>query len=243
MPKNMPKAIVIGASSGIGKGLVKVLDREGYAVGLVARRRDLLLELKKELSNPAFVKQIDVTHTSEAINSLRSLIHEMGGVDLIIVNSGVYFNNPEFDWNKEQTTIDVNVLGFTAMAHTAMQYFLHSGKGHLVGISSVSAIRGEGHSPCYGASKAFVSNFLEGMQCKAHASKKDIYVTDIQPGWVDTIMAEGEKTFWMASVEKASEQIYSAIKHKCPQAYITRRWRLYAWLLKLMPRWFYTKYF
>lgn len=238
----MRKAIVIGASSGIGKALAKVLAREGYEVGLVARRFELLLEVQKELKTRTFVKQINVVNTSEAMNSLKSLIEEMGGVDLVVVNAGVFYNNCAFDWDKEKLTIEINVLGFAAMAHAAMDYFFELGRGHLVGISSISAIRGEAESPSYSASKAFVSNFLEGLRVKAFKEKKDICITDIQPGWVDTDMAKGVETFWMASTEKAAEQIYSAMKNRSFHAYITKRWCFYAWLLKLTPRWVYNRF-
>ncbi len=239
----MKKAIVIGASSGIGRTLAKKLAREGYELGLAARRLELLITLQKEIPTPSVVKQIDVTNVPEAIKLLKALIMEMQGVDLIVVNAGVLFKNDAFEWEKEAMTIQVNVMGFAAMAHTAMDYFLKRGQGHLVGISSISALRGEADAPSYNASKAFVSNFLEGLRMKAIHEKKEICVTDIQPGWVDTIMAQGEKTFWMASQEKAVEQIYAAIAHQRAHAYITHRWRLMAWLLKLMPRFLYERFF
>lgn len=230
------KAIVIGASSGIGWALAKVLAENGYEVGLVGRRVDKLLDLQKEIQTNSYIAQIDVTKTSEAKEALGRLIHDMKGVDLIIVNAGVCHYNPGFDWGPEEATILTNVLGFAAMAHSAMNYFWKRGVGHLVGISSISALRGESDSPSYSASKAFVSNFLEGLRLKAFEQKKKIYITDIQPGWVDTVMAEGAKTFWMASPETAAAQIYSAIKRKRAHAYVTRRWRLFAWALKLRLR-------
>lgn len=239
----MKKAIIIGASSGIGKALAKVLSENGYEVGLASRRLEMLKELQSELATHCYVKQIDVTQTQEAIDALDALISEMGEVDLFIVNAGVLLNNPEFEWKKELMTIETNVVGFSCMAHAAMSYLLKRKKGHLVGISSISALRGESFSPSYSASKAFVSNFLEGLRVKAYKEHTDIYVTDIQPGWVDTDMAKGEETFWMASAEKAANQIYSAIAHKRSHAYITRRWCLIAWLLKLTPRWAYDRYF
>ncbi len=239
----MKKAIIIGASSGIGKALAVVLASKGYEIGLAARRFELLLDLQKELKARTFIRQIDVAKTSEAMDLLGSLIQEMGGVDLIIINAGVVFKNREFVWEKEELTIQINVLGFAAMAQKAMAHFLSQGKGHLVGISSISAIRGDSNFPSYSASKAFVSNFLEGLRIKAFKEKKDICVTDIQPGWVDTIMAKGEETFWLASAEKAAEQIYSAIKNKRSHAYITHRWWFYAWLVKLTPTWVYARYF
>lgn len=239
----MPKAIVIGASSGIGRALCKVLSKHGYVVGMVARRLNLLLDLQNELSTPTFVKQVDVTKTSEATHAILELIQEMGHVDLIVVNAGVIFNNRDLSWDPEATTIDVNVKGFASMAHLAMQYFLSRGYGHLVGISSISALRGDASSPAYGASKAFVSNYLEALRVRAFREKKKITVTDIKPGWVDTVMAEGEETFWMATAEEAAKQIFSAISRKRDHAYITARWRLIAWLLKLTPRCIYNRYF
>jgi short-subunit dehydrogenase len=235
------KAIVIGGSSGIGKALALVLAREGYEMGLAARRFELLEEVQKQMPRKTWIRQMDVAQCAEAQVSLASLIQEMGGVDLIVLNAGVLLNNPQLDWDKEQKTIQVNVLGFAALAHTAMKYFLERGKGHIVGISSISALRGDGGCPSYSASKAFVSNFLEGLRIKAFREKKAICITDIQPGWVDTDMVKGEETFWMATPQKAAEQIYFAIKHRRSHAYITRRWCLFAWLVKWMPRWLYTQ--
>ncbi len=235
----MKKAIVIGASSGIGRALSLVLAKDDYIVGVLARRMDKLLELEKEMGNIALVKKIDVTNQKEAIACLEALIAEMEGVDLIVVNAGILFHGQKFEWEEERLTIETNVLGFAAMAHTAMKYFLKRGRGHLVGISSIAAIRGGRHNPSYGASKAFVSNFLEGLRVKVFKAKKDICITDIQPGWVNTDMIKGEDTFWVSSPEIAANQIYSAIKKRRLHAYITKRWRLCAWLLKLTPRWLY----
>ncbi len=237
------KAIVIGASSGIGRALALVLGENGYEVGLSARRTELLQVLQKEMKTKTWTKRIDVSKPEEAKEIFAELVEEMGDVDLVVVNAGIICNNRDFEWTKEKSTIEVNALGFAAMAHSAMEYFLKKGNGHLVGISSVSAIRGEGDSPSYSASKAFASNFLEGLRVKAFVEKKKICVTDIQPGWVETAMAEGEKTFWMATPQRAAAQIFSAIKNKKAHAYITKRWRFYAWLLKLAPRWAYPRFF
>lgn len=239
----MPKAIIVGASSGIGLALAKKLSKEGYELGLTARRLDLLLDLQEELKTKTYVKKIDVAHDSEAMIQVQSLIQEMGEVDLFILNAGVLYNNLELDWAKEKATIAINVMGFSAMANIAMKHLFLRGRGHLVGISSVSGIRGERSSPAYSASKAFVSNYLEGLRVKAFKEQKNISVTDIQPGWVDTDMAIGEDTFWMCSAEKAALLIYSAIERKRAQAYISSRWFLYAWFMKVLPRWLYDRMF
>jgi short-subunit dehydrogenase len=121
------------------------------------------------------------------------------------------------------------------MANVAFKHFLEQSSGHLVGISSIAALRGSGATPAYNASKAFVSNYLEGLRQKASKLKLPITVTDIQPGLVDTAMAQGEGLFWIAPPEIAARQIFDTIKSRRKRAYITKRWRLIAWLLKAMP--------
>lgn len=229
------KAIIVGASSGIGKELAYILSKEGYEVGLLARRTHLLESIKSDLKTPAFSSFIDVSRPEEALHQFESLIEEMGGVDLVILNSGVGHLNPELIWEKEKETIDVNVLGFTALATSAFKHFSKEGSGHIVGISSIAAIKGNPIAPAYNASKAYMSNYLEGLRIKAHQERRSIAITDIQPGFVDTEMAKGDGKFWVAPPKKAADQIYSAIKKRKDHAYVTRRWRLIAWMLKSVP--------
>ena len=235
--------IIIGASSGIGKELAKVFGEKGYTVGITARRLELLSQTAQELPGASFVKRMDVSTTDEAINILEQLIEEMGGINIIVINAGIGFVNPELEWGKEKSTIDVNVAGFTAMATTAMNHLIKQGFGHLVGISSISAIRGSSHAPAYSATKAFMSHYLEAMRFKVLKMKIPVTVTDIQPGFVDTAMAKGDKLFWVAPARTAALQIYEAIEKKKTHAYITKRWRLIAWLLKLTPTRFLAKYY
>jgi short-subunit dehydrogenase len=237
----MKRAIVIGASSGIGKELAIVLSQNGFAVGLMARRVDLLEELRSTLPNAAFARQADISDSSSAMPVLQNLIEEMGGVELIIISSGTGFINPDLDWAKEKRTLDVNVSGFAAMANVAYRHFLQAGRGHLVGISSIAAIRGSAVAPAYSASKAFMSNYLEGLRIRAQKAGLPIVVTDIQPGFVDTAMAQGQGLFWVASPQKAARQIYGAIERKAKHAYVTKRWSLIGWLLKVLPDFLYSK--
>ena len=90
-------------------------------------------------------------------------------------------------------------------------------------------------APAYNATKAFQINYLEGLRQKASKLKMPITVTDIRPGFVNTNMAKGEGQFWVAPVGKAANQTFDAIKRKKKVAYISRRWRLVAILLKLIP--------
>lgn len=237
----MKKAIIIGASSGIGREIAKVLSQNGYVVGLTGRRAELLSTLQAEISTETFVKAMDVSQTDEAIRQLNELITDMNGVELIIISAGVGFVNSEYEWKKELVTLETNVLGFAAMANVAVRHFLERRAGHLVGISSIAAIRGTADAPAYNASKAFVSNYLEGLQKKCVKLKLPIVVTDVKPGFVDTAMAQGENLFWVAPPEKAARQIYDAIKARRSHVYVTKRWRAVGLLLKLLPNRIYNK--
>jgi short-subunit dehydrogenase len=237
----MKKAIVIGASSGIGRELVKILSRNQYLVGVMARRVNLLDELRNEIECKLFVKEIDVADPESAMEILGKFIKEMGGVDLVVISAGTGEINNSLNWPLENQTIKTNVTGFAALANVAMHHFTEKGFGHLVGISSIAALRGGRESPAYNASKAFESNYLEGLRQKVRKAGLPITVTDIKPGFVKTAMAKGEGIFWAAEVNKAAMQIYGAIKQKKSHAYITRRWRLVAWIFKLIPGFIYER--
>lgn len=236
-----PTAVIIGASSGIGKALAIQLHAAGYRVAVAARRLELLEQLNRDLNNSLICKKMDICKPVESQNILAGIAAELGRIDLLVLSSGTGEINQELDWGKEQPTISTNVLGFSAIAVATMNFFLSQGSGHLVGISSIAALRGNAIAPAYNASKAFVSNYLEGLRIKAVKSGKPIFVTDIRPGFVDTPMAQGEGLFWVASPEKAAKQIISAIKRRQKIAYVTRRWGLVAWLLKFMPDFLYFK--
>jgi len=235
----MRKVLIIGASSGIGRELAIILAKKGYEIGLMARRIKNLEILQNEIQSRTHIGYVDIANPSDAIEKTQEMVDKMGGLDLIILNAGTGFLNSELDWSKEKQTIDVNVQGFCALVGLGYKYFAHQGHGHVVGISSIGALRGNHLAPAYNASKAFMSNYLEGLRKKAYHDKIPITVTDIKPGFVDTDMAKGEGKFWVASPQKAAEQIYDAIKAKKKHAYITHRWWLIGWLMKLMPDWLY----
>lgn len=231
----MANVVVVGATSGIGREMAALFSRTGHVVGVVGRRMPLLEELRREHPNCRHARRIDVARTDDAMAALEGLIAEMGGADIIILNAGVGYVNPDLAWDRERDTIETNVAGFAALANVAMRHFLSRGSGHLVGMSSIAAIRGDGSSPAYNASKAFVSSYLQGLRKKASRLGVPIAVTDIQPGFVDTALARGENMFWVASAPEAARQIHHAILARRSHAYVTKRWRLIAWLLKLLP--------
>ena len=135
----------------------------------------------------------------------------------------------------------VNVLGFAAMVNVAAEHLQARRSGHLVGISSLAALRGIGAAPAYAASKAFVSNYLQGVRYRFKKLKLPVVVTDVQPGFVDTRMAKGDRLVWVASPQTAARQISAAIRGRKQHVYVTRRWRLVAWLVRFLPDAMYSK--
>lgn len=231
----MRKAIIIGASSGIGKGLALVLAEQGYQIGITGRRTELLQELKNQVPDQFLTKTFDIKDYENTVIMLGELVAELGGLDLLIICAGTGDINQQLDFVIEKNTIDTNVLGFTRIADWAFNYFAKQRKGHLVAISSIGGLRGNGQAPAYNASKAFQINYLEGLRQKTHRLKAPVYITDIRPGLIDTDMAKGEGLFWVMPVDKAVKQIYRAIIRKKKIKYVTGRWRIIAFILKRLP--------
>ena len=238
---NRKKALIIGATSGIGKELSELFAASNYKVGITGRRKELLLELKDENPDAYLTKVLDVTNTRAAIQQLEELIDELGGLDLLVISSGIGEINEALDFEIENQTIDTNIVGFTSIADWTFNYFEKQQSGHLVVISSIGGIRGSHQAPAYNASKAYQINYTEGLRQKAAKLKMPIFITDIRPGLVDTKMAKGEGLFWVMPLEKAVNQIYKAIIRKKKVVYVTKRWHLIAMILKIAPRWIYDR--
>ncbi|MDB2329985.1 SDR family NAD(P)-dependent oxidoreductase [Candidatus Arcticimaribacter forsetii] len=235
----MKKAIIIGASSGIGKALARELVQNKYSVGITGRREAHLLELQKEQPEQIQVAAFDTTEPN-AIEQLEALEKRLGGIDLFIISAGIGHLNLDYDYSLENETNQLNVVAFTRLVNWSMRYFEKQGWGHLVNISSVASRRGGRQAPAYSASKAYQSIYLEGMAQKVAYDKLPIYTTDVRPGFVKTAMAKADKMFWVSSKEKAATQIFRSIQRKKRIVYISRRWVIIAWILERIP-WFIYK--
>lgn len=240
------KIIIVGASSGIGRTLARIYANAGWQVGVTGRRTEMLTTLQQEfpdIQNGAgealqriVIESFDNTGNQNTIH-MESLVKKLGGLDLLIYNSGYGEVAENLDWETDRQTVQTNVNGFIEITNWAFNFFQNrsEGKGHIAATSSISANRGSSYAPAYSASKAFMSNYMEGLYLKARKLRLHIYITDIQPGFVNTKMAKGNKQFWVVPVEKAARQIYRAIESKKFRVYVSRRWQLIATLMKLLP--------
>lgn len=236
----MNKAIIIGATSGIGNELSEILVKNGYKVGITGRRKDELQVLKNSNPENYEISSFDCTAENNSIK-LSELTEQLGGLDLLILCSGTGNLNEELDFEIEHNTNLLNVIAFTEIVDWSINHFQKQENGHLVAISSIAGIRGSRLAPAYNASKAYQINYLEGLRQKVAKLKHSIYVTDIRPGYVDTAMAKGEGKFWMATKEKAAWQIFNIIKKKKGVGYVTKRWWFIAKLLRLIPNGIYKR--
>jgi len=232
MSKN---AVVFGATSGIGKELAKLLVLDGYKVLITGRRKERLEAIMAENPGQIFIRQHDITNLDDSLKVFEELPDIFEHTDLIIHNSGIGENNFDLTWEKDLPTLETNVMGATRIYQLSYNYFKKQGFGHLVSITSIASLLGNRNVPAYHASKAFQSNYMESLWMKAKRTKKaKIHITNILPGYVDTDIITGE-TFWMAPLDKAVKQMYTAIKKKKRKAYITKRWRLVGLMMNILP--------
>ena len=149
----MKRAIVIGASSGIGKEVAQNLINEGWTVGLAARRDGLMLSMMHATPDRVKVAKIDV-NASNAADELNKLIKRIGGMDLFFYAAGIGKQNRELVEEPELATVRTNALGFTRMIGVAYRYFAEKGEGHIAAITSIAGTKGLGPAPAYSATKA-----------------------------------------------------------------------------------------
>ena len=238
-------AIVIGASSGIGKALAEQLLKQGTSVAMVSRRREPMEELritnyelrkKDNTRGNAFVYEHDVTDYDKTEALFQQITHDLGGLDLVIYSSGVMLSVEEHEYSfaKDRETIEVNVIGAFAWLDEAAKRFERTKSGTIIGISSVAGERGRRGNPAYGTSKAALTTLLEALRNRV--SRYGVKVITIKPGFIDTDMTRGKPgLFWLISADDAAKQILHAARSGQSIVYVPGKWRWVAMALRSVP--------
>lgn len=225
------RAIVIGASSGIGREVALLLMKDGWTVGVAARREEPLRKL-----GAAAWQQIDVTQ-DDAAARLRQLIAALGGMDLFFYASGIGKQNRELREDIELATMQTNALGFTRMVGEAYRYFAEQGSGHIAAITSIAGTKGLGPAPSYSATKAMQNVYLQALEQQAHAQGLNIRFTDIRPGFVDTALLNGDFHYpMMLKPEAVAKDIVRTIRNRRHIRVIDWKYRLLTALWRRIPR-------
>ena len=236
------KAIVMGATSGIGKEVALNLAAKGWDVAIAGRRIEKLQEVVA-MADGGIVgyKQIDI-NDEDAPAKLRSLIAEIGGMDVYFHSSGIGWQNNMLDMEKELATVETNGLGFTRMVGTAYNWFAENGcKGRIACISSIAGTKGLGAAPAYSATKRFQNHYLECLSQQARMRKLPIAITDIRPGFVATDLIAGKAYPLQLKAKDVAEDIVKAIDRGKEVKVVDWRYAVLVFLWRLMPRWMWVR--
>lgn len=235
------RALILGASSGIGAALAQKLAREGYLVALVGRRLELLQKHSEQINAAAgeIVSACyahDVHDSAAAPALFQSILQDLGGLDVMVYNSGILLpvQADEFDAAKDLEMTRVNYEGALAWLNPAAAYFDGLGAGQIVGVGSVAGDRGRVGAPAYNASKAALHTYLEALRNRL--SRRGVNVLTIKPGFVATDMLKhSPRTFMVISPEQAAEGIWQAMRHRRQVAYVPAQWRPLMLLIQHLP--------
>ncbi|MBX3117986.1 MAG: SDR family NAD(P)-dependent oxidoreductase [Fimbriimonadaceae bacterium] len=201
------KVIVVGASSGIGAELVKLLAEQGATVAAVARRKDRLDELAKSYDGKVLAFAHDVTHYDEIPALFQEITKQLGGLDMIIYASGVMPEVAwhEYDFAKDQAMIDVNLTGAVAWLNQAAIRFENTKSGTIVAIGSVAGERGRAGQPVYNMTKAALKAYMEALRNRL--TRYGVKVVTIKPGPTETEMTAALHLKGAMTARRAAELI------------------------------------
>ena len=230
------KAIIVGASSGIGREVAQLLIDRGWRVGIAARREAKLLELQKQHPQQVVVQTIDV-NADDASQRLLQLIERLGGMSLYFHASGIGKQNRTLEPAIELNTVQTNALGFTRLIDTAFNYFAEHGGGHIAAITSIAGTKGLGPAPSYSATKAFQNVYLQSLEQLANARRLNIRFTDLRPGFVDTDLLNDNNHYpLMLRPERVAREMVASIEKRRHVRVIDWRWRIITACWRRIPR-------
>lgn len=233
------RAIIVGASGGIGAATAKQLAARGCAVALVARREAELETVAADIRNAggtAFTYPHDVADFCETPALFQQICRDLGGLDIIIYAAGVMprLAPSEYDFGKDRDTVTVNLLGAVAWLNEAAARFAAMDAGTIVGIGSVAGDRGRRAAPVYGATKAALETFLESLRNRF--GNTNVRVVTIKPGPVDTPMTAGmDKLPLLLPVNDAARQIVAAAERGAGVVYVPGAWQFLMTVIKAIP--------
>ena len=236
----MKKAIIIGATSGIGQEVAKCLLLEGWKIGVAGRRQSSLENLQRAAPDQIQIQALDVTQ-EDASEKLNLLIDKLGGMDLFLLSSGIGFQNMDLNMEVELNTAHTNVAGFIRMVDTAFMYFKKNGGGHLAVISSIAGTKGLGVAPAYSATKRFQNTYIEALDQLAHINRLPIVFTDIRPGFVATPLLKDDKYPLLMNVSAVAAHIINALNKKKRTVIIDRRYQVLVFFWRLIPKWLWVR--
>ncbi len=247
------KAIVIGATSGIGMEVARLLAERGWKVGIAGRRTERLEEVMKSNAGIVCCRSIDVT-LPDAPERLRDLIADLGGMDLYFYSSGIGWQNSLLDMETELKTVATNGVGFVRMVDTAFRWFVERQgldgtkaadgtkmSAQIACITSIAGTKGLGAAPAYSATKRFQSHYLECLCQQARMRHLNISITDIRPGFVKTDLIAGSNYPLQLDAKNVARSIVRAVEKRKGVKIVDWRYALLVFFWRLIPRCIWTR--
>lgn len=239
------RAVIVGATSGIGREVALCLLKKGWKLGLAGRRLPLLQELKQRAPGQIEIQMLDVTD-ERAEEALTDLIERLGGMNLFLLSSGIGFQNTALRADIELNTVRTNVEGFTRLVDAAFRYFKAHNDRHCAGqlavISSIAGTKGLGVAPAYSATKRFQNTYIDALEQLANLQHLNLHFTDIRPGFVATdLLNDGKQYPLLMQVESVAKRITQALERKERVVVIDGRYRVLVFFWRLIPRWLWKR--
>lgn len=236
MTNNTKCAVIMGATSGLGYEVARLLLADGWKIGVAGRREDNLKKLQSEFPGQVCIKAIDVKD-SNADKALLFLIDELGGMDMYFHSSGIGFQNTQLYADIELNTLETNGIGFTRLVGTAFRYFREKGEGHIAVISSIAGTKGLGIAPAYSATKRFQNIYIDALEQLAGMQKLNIRFTDIRPGFVATsLLNDGKNYPMLMKTDYVAKLIVKDLRHHKRIAVIDWKYSILVFFWRLIPR-------
>lgn len=237
--------LITGASSGLGEGMARLFAKLGYNLAICARRTDRLESLQTELmaQYPDIrieYRVLDVSDYDAIFEVFDAFAADFGHIDRVVVNAGIgesrRIGKGRFDTNRR--TVEINFISALAQCEAAMAIFRAQNSGHLVVISSMSAMRGlPKHLTAYGASKAGLAHLAEGIRADMLLTKLPIQVSTIYPGYIRTEINENAKPLpFEVDAETGTKAIVAAIEAGVDEACVpSLPWSIVGQAMKCLP--------
>ncbi|MGI2227536.1 SDR family NAD(P)-dependent oxidoreductase [Shewanella frigidimarina] len=230
-------AMIIGASSQLSQALARQLSAQQVSLVLFVNDPESLNEFSQSLPGEVSVYPLDIDQPDTLITQLNTAWTKHNGAHLVIVNTGVNDYDPSLPWAIDKLAIDINVMGFAAANNCIFKLMCDQGYGQLAAINSIAGQRG-GPNVAYHASKAFAENYLQGLSMHAQRLKLPITISDIQLGLFDKAV-HLNTLLLLSPIDKVAKQIITALQKGKRRVYVTKRWRVVAWINRLLPEYIY----
>lgn len=240
MRKNI---LITGASSGLGEEMARQFAAAGHNLALCARRTDRLAALAAELDGvEVHTYALDVNDHPQVFAVFAQAADDLGHLDRVIVNAGLgkggRIGTGKFEGNRQ--TAETNFVAALAQCEAAMEHFYARNCGHLVVVSSISAMRGApGVLTTYGATKAGLAHLAEGIRMDLEGRNTDIAVTTLFPGFIASQMTGRleRSTPFLVDTQTGVRAMVAAIQKEVDKASVPQwPWLPVGMAMKYLPR-------